>query len=412
MKISIILPLMMLISGSVLLIRYRFFFVVHPIRTLREFFSNLKNKETRRSFLLALSGTLGVGNIFGVAAGIMIGGAGSLFWLFVSSFFAMIIKYAETLLTFENGAPSGGMSQVLKKVFSKWGSFISPFYALLTVLLSLFMGSAIQSAALIDVAESGLLLKPFFTLIILMILLLPCIIGGVKKIERITEIVIPVTTIIYIIMCFAVIFLNFSKLADVIKLCVTSAFNFNSALGGAILFVAVREGFSRGILSNEAGVGTSAMAHCRSSNRSPHTAGLFAMCEVIFDSAILCTLTGLAILLSFDDPSSLSTPMSLVASAFYNSLGPISLYALFFCVLAFAYSTIICWYFYGSECVRIYYPFLGKIFPLAFVAFTVFSPWLRSEFLLYSVDILLLFMSSITLCAIFASLLKKKKSRD
>lgn len=407
MEISIILPALMVLTGAFLLIKHKFFFILHPIKTVREFGSALKDGATRRSFFLALSGTLGVGNIFGVAAGIMIGGAGSLFWLFISSFFAMIIKYSETLLTFEKGAPTGGMSEVVKVIFKKWGRLLSPLYAFLTVLLSLFMGSAIQSAALLDVAESGLKFRPEFTLVILLILLSFCLVGGVKKIEKITEIVIPLTTIIYIIMCFGVIFINFSKLGSVIRLCVTSAFDFKSAVGGAISLASVREGFSRGILSNEAGVGTSAMAHCRSPERPPHTAGLFAMCEVVFDSTLLCTITGLAILLCVDNISDFSTPMALVSSAFYSALGSFAIPILFLCVLAFAYSTIICWYFYGTECVRIYFPQIKLFYPILFVAFIVFSRLLKSNFLLYSIDFLLLLMTLITLSAI----LKNKKSR-
>jgi AGCS family alanine or glycine:cation symporter len=238
------------------------------------------------------------------------------------------------------------MAVLLKRIFGSIGWLLSPVYALMMLLLSLFMGGAMQSVALFDVAEQSLSVSPLFTAIILLILLLPCFTHGVRKIEQITEIVIPLTTIIYIIMCLMVIFANYSKIYDVIKLIISSAFNFRSAIGG-ISFLAIREGFARGILSNEAGVGTSAMAHSVFGNRSPHAAGLFAMCEVVFDSSVLCMLTGLAILVSVPDIASFSTPMALVSAAFDSCLGGISRWLLPIVILAFAYATMICWYFYG-----------------------------------------------------------------
>ena len=400
MDFSLLLPILVTAVGFYLLIKLRYFFLIHPIRTIRELLGGLKKRDDRRSFFLALAGTLGVGNIFGVSAGIMIGGAGSLFWLLLSTLFAMIIKYAETLLVFDADIDRGGTSALLSSVFSKWGKRLSPAYALLMLLLALFMGSAMQSAALIDVAENSLGITPLITGFILFIMLIPCLVGGAKKIESITEIIIPLTTIIYIIMCFCVIFSNLSRIGEVIKTIFTSAFNFRSAVGGGISFLAVREGFARGILSNEAGVGTSAMAHSRSKGRTPHLAGLFAMCEVFFDSTLLCMLTGISILISIEDISSFSSPMALVGAAFYSVLGNASSVLLPIVILSFAYATIICWYYYGRECATIYFPTLKAIYPALFIAFMLMSRHIRSDFLLYVIDILLLFMSFMTLSAI------------
>ena len=371
MDFSLVLPVLVTAVGLYLLIRLRFFFIIHPIRTLKEFIGGLDDREARRSFFLALAGTLGVGNIFGVSAGIMIGGAGSLFWLFISSFFAMIIKYAETLLVFDGNIERGGMSALLGKVFGKAGKIISPTYAFFMLLLAFFMGSAMQSGALVDVAEQTLSIHPIITIFILVILLIPCLAGGTRKIENITEIVIPLTTIIYILMCLIVIFKNLSRIPCVINLIISSAFNFKSVIGGGISFLAVREGFARGILSNEAGVGTSAMAHSRSKGRSPHVAGLFAMCEVIFDSTLLCMLTGIAILLAVPDISAFSTPMSLVSAAINSAIGDFSIVLLPLVILAFAYATIICWYFYGRECASLYFPIIKKLYPYIFISFVL-----------------------------------------
>ncbi len=403
MAISFLFPVLVTAVGTFLLFRLRFFFLLHPIRTARSFLSAAGDRSARRSLFLALAGTLGVGNIFGVAAGIMIGGVGSVFWLFLSSIFAMVIKYSETLLVFDTPEKSGGMAGALKSIFPSASSLLSPIYALLTVALSLFMGSAMQSSAVVDVASKTLSLSPALTALLLIISILPCVIGNGRKIESITEIVIPLTTIIYIFMSFCVIFVNFHKIPTVIFRIFSSAFSAQSLFGGSISSVsllAIKEGFARGILSNEAGVGTSALGHSRSQGRTPEVAGLFGMCEVFFDTTVLCTLTALVILLSVDDIAAFSTPMSLVTAAFTDSLGDFSGYILLILIFAFAYSTIICWYSYGAECTSLYFPVFKPIFAPIFALFILLSGTLSSSLLISATDVILLFMSVITLSAI------------
>ena len=400
MEITFLLPILVSSVGLYLLIRLRAFFIIHPIRTAAEVGRALKDRKSRRSFLLALAGTLGVGNIFGVAAGIMIGGAGSLFWLFISSAFAMAIKYAETLLVFDAKNSRGGTAAIIAETFGEIGSFLSPIYALLTVILALFMGAAMQSGAVVDILDGTLEIPPIISAVVLLLLLIPALLGGVNRIERITEIIIPLTTIIYIIMCFVSILVNVDRLGTVINSMIISAFSFRAALGGGLSFLAVKEGFARGILSNEAGVGSSAMAHARSGEHDPHVGGLFAMCEVGFDSVILCSLTGLVILTSVDNPDKFSSPMSLVYAAFYGTLGKGAVYVLIPVILAFAYATIICWYFYGLEYSASYFRRLKTVFPLLFIL-SIFLPIILGDVAMLSViDICLLLMSFMTLSVI------------
>ena len=150
MEFSFLLPVLVSFAGLFLLIKLRFFFILHPIKTLREFSLGLKDREARRSLFLALAGTLGVGNIFGVAAGIMIGGEGSLFWLFVSSLFSAVIKYAEVLLVFDGETKSDGMAGLISRTFSR-GKAFSILYAGLTVAVSLTMGAIMQTSAVCDI---------------------------------------------------------------------------------------------------------------------------------------------------------------------------------------------------------------------------------------------------------------------
>ena len=397
MGISFILPVLVTLSGVYLLIKLRCFYILHPLRTLREFLSGLKDREARRSFFLALSGTLGVGNIFGVAAGIIIGGEGTLFWMFISSLFSAVIKYAEVSLVFSGNAGQEGMAGLILRTLRR-GRVLSVAYAGLTIALSLFMGAAMQTSALCDVAEQALKLNPFITALILVIFLLPALFGESRKIENITELIIPMTTIIYIIMCFCAIFTNFDKLGEVIIRVISSALSPNAVLGGGAA-LAIKEGFARGILSNEAGVGTSALAHARHTDRSPHIAGLFGMCEVLFDTTLLCTLTGVAILVSVKDISSFATPMALVFSAFSLSIGSASGFLLPL-IFFFAYATLICWFYYGTEYCRIYFGGHRSAYLFIFLAFVFYSHLLPSRPLLYLTDIILLLMTFLTLSVI------------
>lgn len=399
MKIVFLLPIAVCAVGTYLLFKLRFFFILHPVITVRELTAQLKDRASRRAFFLALAGTLGVGNIFGVAAGIMIGGAGSVFWLFISSLFAMVIKYAEAASVFDTSDKSKGMSGVIYSTFSRSGRWLSLIYAALTVALALFMGSAIQTEAFCDVAKASFSLDPLFSGLILSIFFLPCLFGGVRKIESITEILIPMTTIIYIIMCFAVIFDNITSLPSVVYQIINSAFSPSAAIGGGLALV-IKEGFARGILSNEAGTGTSALAHSRSNASSPHSAGLFGMAEVFFDTTALCTLTALTVLLSVNNIEFFDSPMSLVCAAFSNTFGVFGGYALTLLIFCFAYSTVICWYFYGHRYMSIYFQPLLPLYTFSFLLFFTVSSLLPSNRLLQITDLILLLMSVITLSVI------------
>lgn len=401
MGISFLIPILVSGVGGFLLFRLSGLFLLHPISTASQMIYGLEDGASRSAFTLALAGTLGVGNIFGVAAGIIIGGPGVVFWIFLSSIFAMVIKYAETLLVLDVGESRGGTAAMLGRVFSNYSRPVSLIYAALTVLLSLSMGAVMQGSALIHSVGQGVPISQPTIVLILLSAFIATVVGGSSRIEKITEYVIPMTTAVYIIMCFSVIIVNRAQLLPAIKCVVFSAFNFRSISGG-LSFVVIKEGFARGILSNEAGTGTSAMAHSRAKKRSPHTAGLFAMCEVLFDSVILCTLTGFTILVSVPNYFEFSDPMTLVAEAFSKVLFGIFSPFLPFVIFAFAFSTIICWYYYGSECIEVYFPYARRVFPLTFIISLAISYLISPISLIFFTDIILLFMSLLTLSAIIS----------
>ena len=404
MSLNLTLPLLVTALGIFLMIRLRLFFIIHPIRTAGLLMKTLSDKGSRRALTLALAGTLGVGNIFGVAMGIIIGGAGSVFWMLVSAIFAMAIKYAECTLTLcSSDGKNRGMHFVLKSSFYHLGEIFACLYASMCVALALIMGGAMQSGAVTDTAVASFGVNPVIFSAILVIFVIIGIIRGGEQIEKITSKIIPIATIVYIFMSIFAIIQNFPSLPNTINSIISSAFNLRSLFGGAgatLFLTALREGYARGILSNEAGVGTSAMAHSRSSGRQPAEAGVCGICEVIFDTVILCPLTALVILTSIENPSSYTSPMALVADAFFASIGPASGIFLFLSIVVFAYSTIICWYYYGAESVKYLFGGGRFAFTVIFLTISFFGEIIPTQPLVFVTDLLLLFMSLLTAVAI------------
>ncbi len=393
-----LLPLFVTAVGTFFLIKLRFFFIAHPIKTAKKLKRAASDKESRRALSLALAGTLGVGNIVGVAYGISVGGAGALFWIFVSGIFSAVIKYAESSLAADKkGEGAGGMMYVLLSSFGRIGRFFGVIYALLCLFLSLTMGSALQSQSAIFAMRETVDIPEYAVAFIFCVAVFAVIMSGAEKIEKVTAKIIPASTIVYIFLALSVIATNVSSLLPTLRQIVSEAFDFKSFGGGVSSFAAVRamrEGYARGLLSNEAGAGTSAMAQSKSSLKASEV-GLLGISEVFFDTVLLCTLTGLAVLLSGADTSSGSGMNIVLNTVSEIPLGKLTVAAL---VLTFAFSTVICWYYYGCECIKFLF---GKRKSPSFSALFIFSVYIGfaipSSLLIYASDILLFFMSILTL---------------
>ena len=352
--------------------KLRFFYLIHPFRTAGKAMRSLGGKNALPSLALALAGTLGVGNVFGVCLGIIIGGAGSVFWLFASALISAVLKYSEVVITHDNllhahDGSHGGMFYSIAAAFRRTGKGMALVYAASCLLLSLVMGAALQSGTARETMTEIFDTPPAFLGIILVALIFVSIIWGVGTIEKITLFAIPATTIIYITITLGIIAVNFSRIGDALYAVMYGAFTFEGAVGGVMAFLfssSVREGYSRGILSNEAGCGTSSLAHSRSGILNPAVAGLMGIVEVFFDTCVLCMLTAFAVLTAVPDYRTCTTGMSLILTAAASSLGQPSVIAVFVCVLVFAYSTILCWYYYGRECFRYLF---GNRLPILFL---------------------------------------------
>ncbi len=350
------LPLLITAAGCYLLFKLRFFFILHPIRTLKLALGALKTREKIASFTLALAGTLGVGNVFGVAVGIIVGGAGSIFWLFVSALFSAVIKYCEVTLAGDNLAEcGGGMFYAIRNSYPKFGHGLSRVYGVACLLLAFVMGAALQIHTVGDTCVEIFNTPPTLLLIFFILLVLFAVLRGQNAISKVTLFLIPLTTIIYIIMALRAVFGNIEAIPAVTRTILSGAMSPSGAAGGIIGFLfsrALTEGYSRGILSNEAGAGTSTIAHTSVHDGDPVTTGVLGILEVFFDTTLLCTLTGYAVLLTVPDPSVYNGGMSLIFAALGSSIGPLSPFLIFLCVGAFAYSTAVCWYYYGLECIK------------------------------------------------------------
>lgn len=399
-------PISIIVSvvGLYLMFRLRFFFILHPIRTIKKIMGALKDRTAFRSLTLALAGTLGVGNIFGVCVGLILGGPGSLFWMLVSSFFAMALKYSEVALcrSFPVRTPSGmqgTMAHCIESTLGKIGAPASKIYAICTLALALTMGSSLQLMSVSDVYIEIFDTPPTFLVIFFLLIVAFAVLGGANIIKRITEIVIPLTTIVYIILSLSILAIHWQRLDETILLILDDAFCFDSVGGGILGFLLtgpVREGYTRGILSNEAGAGTSSTAHSDSSILSPSASGLMGIVEVFFDTVLLCTLTGLSVLVSVPDLSAYSGAMSVAFSAFSSTFGPYGSFVLLFCVFFFAYSTVVCWYYYGARATLFIF---GKkhrdVYTLAFLLLLPIGVIFGESFMVTVTDLLLLVLTTI-----------------
>ena len=402
MSILSLMPLMVTASGAYFLVRLRFFFFVRPKTCLKMALENLKGKGAFSSFALALAGTLGIGNVVGVAVGISVGGAGAIFWLMVSSVFSAVIKYCEGALSADWGNGKG-MIGVIENSFGRASRPLSKIYGALILLLSFVMGGALQSASIGQCAYECFKIPSVFSAVFIVFFLTFAVVGGSEKIKKIINIIIPLTTLIYIILCFCAIFENFNRIGEAVSSIFLSAFKSENVGGGILGFFfseKIKEGYLRAILSNEAGAGTSSIAHSLNPTENLSSVGIMGMLEVIFDTVILCGLTSIALLVSVEDFSCGSGVM-IVLSGIGSTLGVLSEYLVFVCIFAFAYSTLICWYYYGSFAYRILFSMNRALgFAVVFFASAFFGAMLNADALIMTSDVVLFLLSALSLSAL------------
>ena len=320
----------------------------------------------------ALAATVGTGNIAGVAGAIALGGPGAVFWMWVSALLGMCTKFAEVTLAVHfrernvHGDWVGGPMYYIKNGLKKHWHFLGYLYAALGVLTVFGTGNATQVNTI--TASIGSALKNFGLLsedsvfginlvvgILIAIMVAMVLLGGVKRIGRFTEKLVPFMAVLYVILGLGVIVLNIGHVPAVLESIFVGAFTPAGFTGGVVgsLFISMRRGVSRGIFSNEAGLGTGSIAHAASDIKSPVEQGYFGIFEVFCDTIIVCSLTAFTILLGAPEIIYGATAgAELTISGFVNTYGNwVSIFtAIALC--CFAFSTIIGWGLYGVRCLE------------------------------------------------------------
>ncbi|MBR2028644.1 MAG: sodium:alanine symporter family protein [Oscillospiraceae bacterium] len=309
----------------------------------------------------AIAAQVGTGNIAGAATAIASGGPGAIFWMWVSAFFGMATIYAEAILAQkfksvdENGNVTGGPVYYIKAAFKGgFGKFLAVFFSVAIILALGFMGNMVQSNSIGSAFETAFGINPIIVGIACALFSAFIFMGGRARIASLTEKVVPVMAILYIVGCTAVVVCCYDAIIESFRLIFTMAFAPQSVAGGiagVTVKSAIRFGVARGLFSNEAGMGSTPHAHAIAKVDHPADQGVVAMIGVFIDTFIILTLTALVII-STGVWNSGETGAALAQSAFCTVFGSFGNIFIAVCMLFFAFSTIIGWYFFGETNVK------------------------------------------------------------
>ena len=350
-----LLPVFLICSGLFLAFRLSLFPILHPVRSIRGMLPG-KNKGTLRPTLLALAGTLGVGNITGVAAAIAEGGPGALFWMCVSSLAASFVKYAEVVLALKYRRREGaGAPYYIRDGLGL--RRLACFFSGILLLADFTVGCPVQVFAAAEALRFSFGVPPFAVGLAFAVLVLTALFGGKERIASLTSFLIPVLASFYVFVSGLILIRGRGELPEVFRLIIRSAFQPDAGkagIGGFLLSRSLRFGTSRGVLSNEAGCGTAPFAHAGANAKVPAEQGLFGILEVVVDTPFLCSLTGLVILLS-QGLIGVYGGTELAIRAFAAGAGELAGKAVAISCALFAYASVIAWAYYGTEALS----FLG-----------------------------------------------------
>ena len=346
-----------------------------------------------QSLCTALAATIGTGNIAGVAAAILSGGPGAIFWMWVVAFFGMMTNFSENVLGIfyrrrnERNEWCGGAMYYLKyglgekKGCAQIGAFLAIMFSTFCVLASFGIGNMSQINSIAANMNSAFGIPNFVTGFILMVLAGLVIVGGLKRIASVTERLVPFMAVIYVVGALIIVVFNADKIGPVFVSIIKGAFGMKAVGGGIVgsgVAYAVQWGMKRGVFSNEAGLGSSVMVHSSSNVREPVVQGMWGIFEVFADTIIVCTLTAFAVLSSgivdLDTGAVLSDQVStaLVAEAFSTVYGRAGSAFIAIAILFFAFSTVLGWSQYGSKGFEYLFGTKStRLFKFVFVAFII-----------------------------------------
>ena len=310
------------------------------------------------ALMTSLSATIGTGNIAGVATALALGGPGALFWMWITALVGMATKYAEAVCAVhfreqdEDGNYSGGPMYYIKNGLHKRWHWLGVAFAIFGSLAGFGIANTVQSNSVSQVLSDSFSVPPLVTGLVLMVMVGAVVLGGIKRIATVASFLVPMMALSYILMCLFVILTNLDAVPAAITYIVDSAMTGSAAAGGfagATMWAALRFGVARGIFSNEAGLGSAPIAHAAARTDQPVQQGMIAMLGTFIDTLIVCTMTGLVIVIMDVLPSGVSGA-SLTTMAFSNAMpGGALIVTVALCL--FAFTTMIGWSFYGERCV-------------------------------------------------------------
>lgn len=399
---SFLLLIILLGTGIFFTIKLRFIQIVKFKDACKVVFGHFKSdKKVKKegemtpfqSLATAIGAQVGTGNLTGAATALIAGGAGAIFWMWVSAFFGMATIYAEATLAQKykqniNGEITGGPVYYIQEAFKgKLGKLLASLFAIFIILALGFMGIMVQSnsigAAFSEVFSiRGIKLNPILIGILLAIFAVFIFLGGVKRLANVIEKIVPFMAFVYIIGSLILIILNINKVPEAFKMIIVGAFKPSAIMGGAIgitIREAIRYGVARGLFSNEAGMGSTPNAHARANAKNPHEQGLTAMISVFIDTFIILNLTVFSILTT-NAISSGKNGVALTQMAFSNTFGNFGDLFIAICLLFFAFSTILSWHFFGV--INVKYLFgekVVKIYSIMVVGFIILGSYLKVD---------------------------------
>ena len=310
------------------------------------------------SLMTALSATIGTGNIAGVATAMVAGGPGALFWMWLSAFFGMATKYAEAILavkyrvTNDKGEQAGGpMYYIERGLKMRW---LAVTFAVLAAVASFGIGCSVQSNSVAQAVEANFGVAPWVTGVFLTVLTGVVVIGGIRSISRVAELIVPVMAMVYVIGGLVVILMRAELIGQAFELIFSQAFTAQSVTGAALGKI-IQYGVARGVFSKEAGMGSAPIAAAAAKTDHPARQAFVSMTGTFLDTIVVCTITGLVITMGYIMAGGSYSGLNGAAltSAYFDKLFPgTGGFIVTFGLIFFAYSTILGWCYYGEKCVE------------------------------------------------------------
>ncbi|PHM30982.1 alanine/glycine:cation symporter family protein [Xenorhabdus innexi] len=359
-------PMLIGLLGIGIFMQIRLSFL--PIRKLGTGFKLLFQKNKQRgegqispfnALMTALSATIGTGNIAGVATAIVMGGPGALFWMWMTALLGMATKYSEAVLavryreTDKNGNYVGGPMYYIKNGLGKKWVWLGTLFAVFGSMAGFGIGNTVQANSVAEVLHSSFGIDKTITALALVILVGAVLIGGIKRISDVAGKLVPVMTVGYLALGVIVLGMNLTAIPEAFALIIKSAFTPVAAQGGfagAAVWAAIRFGIARGVFSNEAGMGSAPIAHAAAKTQNPIRQGLIAMLGTFIDTIVVCSITGLTIVITGGWLTG-ETGATLTANSF-SAVIPGGHYLVAISLAIFAFTTILGWSFYGEKCIQ------------------------------------------------------------